>query len=339
MADNQISVEKLSKIYAGGKQAIADVSFTVSKGEIVGIIGPNGAGKSTTLNILATLVRPSSGSAHVFGHPLEALELVRPLLGVAMQGVGIDPIMTVEEHFQVHGALHLMGSVQTQRKTAELVEYFDLQDVRARRTGELSGGTQRRLSLALALMHEPSAIIFDEPTVGLDPNLRQDLWNILLDLRSKGLAILFSTHYLDEAEEICDRIVVMSEGAVVAQGRPDELKSNISREILRVRLSGAGVSAEEFVQTAFSQGILDRRTDSAEVAGGRVTIRTSEPHGYLRNITAQIALGWDDITDLQLGGASLNDVFLETARPAAEDNAPTAVTIEHRALARRRRGT
>lgn len=338
MANDQITVEKLSKIYAGRKQAITDVSFTVSKGEIVGIIGPNGAGKSTTLNILATLVRPTSGSAHIFGLPLEAVGLVRPLLGVAMQGVGIDPIMTVDEHFRAHGALHLMERLQTQKKTAELLEYFDLRDVQARRAGELSGGTQRRLSLALALMHEPKAIIFDEPTVGLDPNLRQDLWSILLDLRKKGLAILFSTHYLEEAEEICDRIIVMSRGTIVAQGSLDELKLSIAREILRIRFGGSARSADEFAQAAFSEGILDRRTDNVEVAGGRVTIKSSNPQGYLRNAAARIALSRNDVTDLQFGGASLNDVFLEASQPDVEDAIPTAVTVEHRALARRRRG-
>jgi ABC-2 type transport system ATP-binding protein len=328
-----IVVRDLVKHYADGTNAVRGVSFGVAAGEIVGLVGPNGAGKSTTLNMLATLIAPTSGEAHVFGVPVSDRARVRPLLGVALQATGLDPLMSVDDHFAVHAALYGMRPKATRARADRLLEVFQLGGVRGRKAGELSGGTQRRLSLALSLLHDPKAIIFDEPTVGLDPNLRRAVWELLEDLRAQGLAVLFSTHYMDEADRLCQRIELISKGEIVASGTPAELTAKVAGGVLRVRVHADPGRTAEALEAAAARGQVPPggytvRDDRVEIAGELGDV----PVNALVALLAEFGV---EVVDLHWGHGSLDDVFTRLAESTMDESQLPAVTMEHRALARR----
>ena len=229
-----VRAEGLVKIYRGGVTAVADVSLAAAEGEVVGVLGPTGAGKSTTLRILTTLLRPTRGRATVNGFDIGDVKSVRPLLGVALQEVGLDPLMSGNEHFAVQAALYGVSPYRLRRASAPLIERFVLGSYLDREVGAYSGGTQRKLALALALSSDPPVIVLDEPTAGLDPHSRRQVWELLEELRSQGKVVLFSTQYMDEAERLCDRIYVIDRGRIVAHGSPDELRALVGEGALRI---------------------------------------------------------------------------------------------------------
>lgn len=249
--DPVVVADRLTKEYERGFPAVDAVSLEAGAGEVVGVVGPNGAGKSTTLKMLATLIPPTAGSATIAGIPIADARALRPLLGVALQDLGLDPLMTGAEHFRVQAALGGHSPEAVAARGAELVELLGLEPYLERRVGAYSGGTQRRLALALALIGDPTVVIFDEPTAGLDPRARRHVWEVIEGLRERGLTVLFSTQYLEEADRLCDRIYLIDRGAIVVAGRPAELKSALGRATLTLGL------AEE--PPATQVGVLVRR--------------------------------------------------------------------------------
>ncbi len=238
-----VIADELTKVYPNGQRAADRVSLCCTGGEIVGVVGPNGAGKSTTLNMLATLLEPTSGSGSVWGIPLEDVDRVRPKLGVALQRAGLDPLMTAAEHFEVQAALYRLDR-SWRAKAAALVERFELGPYVDRLVGQYSGGIQRRLALALALLPDPPAIVFDEPSVGLDPRSRRNLWELVRALRDEGRAVLLSTQYLEEADSLCDRVAVITSGYVVAEGTPRGLKARVAdRTVVEIETFGVADGA------------------------------------------------------------------------------------------------
>jgi ABC-2 type transport system ATP-binding protein len=329
-----IIVSALTKQYPDGTNAVRGVSFEVAPGEIVGLVGPNGAGKSTTLNMLTTLISPTSGDARIFGVSVRDRAAVRPLVGVALQVAGLDPLMSVDDHFRVHAALYRMRSREARVRAGELLGLFQLDGVRRRRTGELSGGTQRRLALALSLLHNPKAIIFDEPTVGLDPNLRRTVWELLMELRSRGLAVLFSTHYMDEADHLCQRIELMSKGEIVAFGTPDELKARVATGVLRLRVRNGSGRADEAVASAIRRGLIPSSGKySAEES--IIEMRGELGECSVNKLVCLLQEFGVDVVDLRWGHGSLDDVFTQLAESTMNESQLQAVAMEHRALARR----
>ena len=329
-----ITVNALTKQYPDGTKAVRGVSFEVAPGEIVGILGPNGAGKSTTLNMLATLIRPTSGEARIFGVPLHDRVAVRPLIGVALQGTGLDPLMSVDDHIRVHAALYRMRAREACVRAGELLDVFQLGGVRERRSGELSGGTQRRLALALSLLHNPKAIVFDEPTVGLDPNLRRTVWELLRELRSKGLAVLFSTHYMDEADSLCQRIELMSKGEIVASGTPEELKARVGTGVLRLRVRNNSWRVDEALRLAVRSGLIPSAGKySAE--DSVIEIRSELRECSLNELVRLLEEFGAGVADQRWGHGSLDDVVTQLAESTSDEGQLEAVTMEHRALARR----
>jgi ABC-type multidrug transport system ATPase subunit len=234
-----VVAEGLTKIYPDGTRGAAEISLTARAGEVVGIVGPNGAGKSTTLKMLATLLRPTAGQATICGHPLNEQKRVRPLIGVALQDVGLDPLMTGSEHFEVQAALYRVPVELARRRADQLLQRFAFAPYADRPVGVCSGGIQRRLSLALALLGDPHVVIFDEPTVGLDPRSRHEVWRLIQELRDEGRVVLLSTQYLEEADLLCGRIYVIDHGTIVVSGRPSELKARIGGFALRVQVADA----------------------------------------------------------------------------------------------------
>jgi ABC-2 type transport system ATP-binding protein len=242
-----IVVEQLAKRYPNGTDAVRGISFSVRSGEVFGILGPNGAGKSTTMGMLGTLVRPTGGHAMVAGYDVVTYPReVRRRIGFAMQEVGVDEFATGSELVVLHGRLHGLSRREASRRAALLLDLVGLGDAADRRMGEYSGGMQRRVDLASALIHLPPVLFLDEPTEGLDPHGRTAIWETLERLNQVlGMTIVLTTHYMEEADRLCGRIAIVDRGQIVVEGTPDELKAAVDSVTLEdVYLHSTGRALE-----------------------------------------------------------------------------------------------
>jgi ABC-2 type transport system ATP-binding protein len=220
-----IQVAHLKKQYDGATEAaVKDISFDVKRGEFFGFLGPNGAGKSTTMNMLVNLVKKSSGSIKIDGFDIdENPDEIYKRVGFAMQEVGLDETATAREMLQLHARLYHLPKAGIDDRIAKLLKIVELEKVADRFTSTYSGGMRRRFDLALSLIHDPAVLFLDEPTTGLDPHARQTIWAHLRDLNKQGMTIFLTTHFMEEAEELCDRIAIMDGGKIVTEGTVPEL--------------------------------------------------------------------------------------------------------------------
>ncbi len=234
----------LRKTYPGGVEALRGVSFSVWPGEVFGLLGPNGAGKSTTVRILATLSAPTGGTARVAGFDVgrEGLE-VRRRIGYVAQVSGVDPAATGRENLTLQGRLHRLAGGELAARVDELLDLFDLAGAADRPAATYSGGMKRRLDVAMGLVHRPAVLFLDEPTTGLDPESRAVLWREVRRLAAGGLALLLTTHYLEEADQLAARIAIVDQGRVVAAGTPDELKASLPTSLARPSLDDVYLTA------------------------------------------------------------------------------------------------
>ncbi|MGW3288468.1 ABC transporter ATP-binding protein [Streptomyces sp. NPDC001002] len=224
-----ISTASLARTFQsrlGPVAAVRGIDLTVREGEILGLLGPNGAGKTTTLRMLTTLLEPTGGAATIAGHDLATDPTgVRRVCGYVAQSGGVDPQISVREELVTQGRLYRLAKDQAAERARELADALDLTGLLDRRCGTLSGGQRRRLDIALALAHRPKVLFLDEPTTGLDPGSRADLWDLIRGLRDEhGTTVFLTTHYLDEADALADRLVIVDKGVVVAEGTPSALK-------------------------------------------------------------------------------------------------------------------
>ena len=226
-----VQVENLVKTYGNGTQAVKGISFKVDDGEFFGFLGPNGAGKSTTIKILTTLLRKTSGLANVAGHDIEHdAQKVRKLIGVQMQDTVIDEDLTGRENLMLQGHLQQMHGEELKERVNELLKIVDLGDAADKRSAYYSGGMKKRLDLASTLVHRPKILFLDEPTTGLDPQSRAQVWSYLKGLNQEGITIFITTQYLEEVDRLCRRLAILDNGEIVAQGTPSELKSEIGAD-------------------------------------------------------------------------------------------------------------
>jgi ABC-2 type transport system ATP-binding protein len=237
-ADTPLAIEAtdLVKIY-GDNRAVDGVSLAVPTGSIYAVLGPNGAGKTTTINMLATLLKPDGGSAKIFGHDVqEESQIVRQLIGLTGQYASVDEMLSATENLVIFGRLLGLSKAEARQKAADLLEEFGLTAAAKRPIAKFSGGMRRRLDLAVSLIAQPPLIFLDEPTTGLDPRTRTQMWGTIRRLVASGSTVLLTTQYLDEADQLADRIAVIDQGKVVAEGTGRELKASIGSATLNVKL-------------------------------------------------------------------------------------------------------
>lgn len=219
-----ISLQHVSKVY-NNAPVVNDLSLSIEYGEMFGLLGPNGAGKSTTIRMLTTLTKPSQGQIHIADYDIaRQSQQVKQRIGVVLQQTSVDGDLTVWENMEFHGRLHHIRPTERQARINRWLEYVELIDRRDDLVKTLSGGMKRRLQIARALLHEPAILFLDEPTVGLDPQTRRRLWEIILDLNKQGMTMLLTTHYMDEVEYLCDRIGIMDAGQLIELGTLAELR-------------------------------------------------------------------------------------------------------------------
>jgi ABC-2 type transport system ATP-binding protein len=298
-------------------EAVKGVDFTVEPGEIVGFLGPNGAGKTTTLRMLTTLLRPTAGSATVAGLDLLGDPgKVRAKIGYVAQSGGADTAGKVLEELVLQARLYRVTKADARRRAALLVERLDLSGMEQQMVKTLSGGQKRRLDMALGLVHEPSLIFLDEPSTGLDPQSRSNLWEHVRRLRDEhDTTVFLTTHYLDEADALCDRILVIDHGAIVAEGSPEELKRRISGDVVTV-----GVGS----RTADAETLLTGHPGVREVTAFDHSLRLTVENGEQAMVELMRALdgGGVPVESIQLARPTLDDVFLTLTGRSLRDNVP-----------------
>jgi ABC-2 type transport system ATP-binding protein len=247
--DAMIRVEDVRKTYPNNTEAVRGVSFQVKEGEFFGFLGPNGAGKTTTINMLVGLVRKTSGRVAIDGLDLDTKSHeIFKRIGFAMQEVGLDETATAREMLQLHGRLYHLPPERINEQVSKLLSLVELEKVADRYTSTYSGGMRRRFDLALALIHEPKVLFLDEPTQGLDPHARQLIWNHLRDLNKKGMTIFLTTHFMEEAEALCDRLAIMDKGQIVTEGTAEQLLAKHNAQSLEevfLKTTGSNLGEEE----------------------------------------------------------------------------------------------
>src|SRR5881227_2704156 len=237
MPDPAVHVEGVAKHF-GTTAALAGVDLDVEEATVFGLLGPNGAGKTTLVRVLATLLAPDAGRAQVFGRDVvHDAAAVRRLIGLTGQFAAVDEILTGRENLQMFGRLFDLTTEEARRRADDLLERFDLADAADRPARTYSGGMRRRLDLASSLLTQPRMLFLDEPTTGLDPRSRNEIWEIVRDLRREGTTILLTTQYLEEADQLADEIAVIDHGRVIAEGTGNELKDRVGGQILEVELA------------------------------------------------------------------------------------------------------
>jgi ABC-2 type transport system ATP-binding protein len=297
----------------GAVEAVAGVDLAVEPGEIFGFLGPNGAGKTTTLRMLATLLPPTGGTATVAGHDLRrSPQLVRERIGYVGQAGGADPACTGRSELVLQGRLHGMSKREAQRRAAELLALVELEAAAGRTTGTYSGGQRRRLDVAIGLMHRPPLLFLDEPTTGLDPQSRARLWEEVRRLRGDGVTVFLTTHYLDEADALCDRLAIIDHGRIVAEGTPEQLKRQIAGDVVTL---GVGDDGERALALLRNQPFVREATSE----DGSIRLYVERGEAALPAILRIIDGAGLELRAIALTRPSLDDVFLrQTGRSLRE---------------------
>ena len=300
-----ISARGLRRTF-GDLTAVDALDLEIRRGEIYGLLGPNGAGKSTTVKMLCTLLAPTGGQATVAGYDIATqAQQVRLNIGVALQEVALDPKQTGLELLRLQGRLYGLSKREVDQRLAELRSLVDIGDALERRIGTYSGGMQRRLDLAAALVHNPEVLFLDEPTTGLDPLSRARVWDEVRRLNEQlGMTILLTTQYLEEADELADRVGIVDAGRLVAEGTPTELKRRIGTDLVIVRIGGDPEAAKRALDGVYG-------VEAVEGHGHELTVSVAEGSASVGPIA--IALHDAEVTvhDLTLRTPTLDDVFLE----------------------------
>lgn len=299
---NVISVKNLTKTY-GSVTAVDNISFSVEKGSLIGFLGVNGAGKSTTINIMSTLLEPNSGSVEICGADIKRdSRKVREKTGIVYQNNVLDELLTVKENLLCRGALRCSDKKQAMARLAELEEIFSLKDILKKRYRTLSGGQKRRCEIAAALMHTPEVLILDEPTTGLDPSARREVWSTIGQLRkTTQMTVFLTTHYMEEAAE-ADKIIIISKGKIVAEGLPHELKEKYAADHLKMYCDNSQKPR------LLKNLALNETKYTDESYGIKIPLASTKEALPLLNKAG------DDLEGFEVIQGTMDDVFLNAAR-------------------------
>lgn len=308
-----IEARGLTKSF-GDVNALQDLSFSVRAGQVVGILGPNGAGKTTAIRMMTTLTTLDRGSVTISGYDVATQQdEVRQLIGLAGQSAAVDEKLTARENLELFGRLYKIQRDRRRRRVESLLEQFDMGEFADRPSSTYSGGERRRLDVVAALIADPPALFLDEPTTGLDPRSRAELWDAITRLAAQGTAIVLTTQYLEEADRLADDILIIDHGKVVASGTPETLKRELNQDVLEVHLA-----AEEDVAAALGViGPVEGVT--ADAGARRIGIPVGEGAAHSLDLLRALQDGDVAITDFQLRRPTLDDVFLVlTGSPASD---------------------
>ena len=314
--DVMIEAEGLVKTF-GQTRALQGVDLQVKRGTVLGVLGPNGAGKTTAVRILSTLLRPDGGSARINGlDVVKDAEQVRQTIGLTGQYASVDEDLTGRQNLELFGTLLDLGRKGARQRATELLDWFDLTDAAGRAAKTYSGGMRRRLDLAASLVGSPQVIFLDEPTTGLDPAKREDMWNVVRTLVADGATVLLTTQYLEEADALADEITVIDHGRVIAHDTPDGLKRVVGGQTLEVRPANPAQMAEAaaILSTVSSGAVAD------EIRKGVLAVPVNDD-AAMTVAVAQFAAAGIGMTELSLHLPSLDEVFFTlTGRTAVEDD-------------------
>jgi ABC-2 type transport system ATP-binding protein len=322
-----IETVDLQRAFAGGLKAVRGIDLAVAPGEVYGFLGPNGAGKTTTVRMLVTLLRPTGGRAMIAGFDVAAQPgEVRRRIGVALQEAALDLLMTGRELMELQATLHGIPRRAVAERADELIERVGLAQAAERRVGTYSGGMRRRLDLAMALIHAPEVLFLDEPTTGLDPTSRMTLWDEVRRLRDEGTTVFLTTQYLEEADQLADRVGIIENGSLVAEGTPEALKAEIGSPHLDITLGGAAPDVEAARRALAPFGAVRPRVAGA---AAHITVEVVEGAAAIAPVVRALDEGGLIAEGIELVRPTLDDVFvartghhLEGAEEDTEAGAP-----------------
>jgi len=313
-AVSAIEVTGLEREFPGGIRAVDGVDLEVAEGEIYAFLGPNGAGKTTTVRMLTTLLRPTGGSARVAGHDVvsEAGQ-VRRAIGVALQEAALDPLMTGRELIELQATLHGIPRAEAGRRGEALLDRVGLSEAAGRRVGGYSGGMRRRLDLASALVHQPRVLFLDEPTTGLDPVSRKGIWEEVSALNREGTTVFLTTQYLEEADQLANRVGIIARGGIVAEGTPASLKAEIGNPHLEIGLVDGSPETAAQVCRAFGRPLPER--------DGKVLLELEGGAGDVAQVVRALDEAGILVESLELVEPTLDDVFVAKTGEHIEEEA------------------
>ena len=315
MTEKAITIQDLTKQF-DEKKAVDSLNLEVAKGELFGLLGPNGAGKTTTINILCGLVKPTSGLVEVYGYNVQTeTSKVKELIGVCTQETAIYPYLTGAENLELFGNLHCMDRKTLKKKSKMLLESMGLKDDAKRVTAKYSGGMKRRLSLTLALIHDPQVVFLDEPTVGFDIQTRLRMWGYLRDIKRQGTTIFLTTHYMEEADQLSDRISIIDHGKIITTGTGTELKNQIGKDIIYLE-TGDNKAAASILRTLESVKGVNEDTEFL-----RIMIGVDATH-ILPKIMDMMRQNGIEITAVNIKKPSMDDVFVHYTGHGLREGGP-----------------
>ena len=301
-----IEAHALRRTFKGEIEAVRDIDLTVAAGEVFGFLGPNGAGKTTTVRMLCTLLPPTAGSASVAGIDVVADPAeVRRRIGVALQEIGLDPVQTGRELLELQCGLYGIRGADARARTVELLELVGLSDAADRRTKTYSGGMKRRLDLASALVHSPEVLFLDEPTTGLDPASRLSVWEEVRRINGAGATVFLTTQYMEEADQLCDRLAIIDGGRIVAGGTPEALKAEMGHDVVTLALGGADAGATEAAVGELPG--LERVVVEADA----LALYVEDGAGSIAEIVRRLDRAEIRVGAIAVAQPSLDDVFLQ----------------------------
>jgi ABC-2 type transport system ATP-binding protein len=328
-----VEVSGLVKSF-GTTRALAGADLAADPGRVLALLGPNGAGKTTLVRIIATLLRPDAGSARVGGLDVVAdAAAVRPLIGLTGQFAAIDNLLTGRENLEMVGELCQLGRAEARRRAAGLLARVSLEDAADRLARTYSGGMRRRLDLAASLIAEPPLLVLDEPTTGLDPGTRADLWTMIAGLAAGGTTVLLTTQYLEEADRLAHRVVVLDRGEVVAEGSPADLKARLGGTVVELHAATPG----SFGAVLAAVQMVGGPALAADPDRGRITIPAPEGTRTLRAVLDRLDAAGADVDDIGLRQPSLDEVFLDLTGHGAPAPAPVLAGADGRGMRGSRR--